>query len=322
MNIVKLKTLDYGNKISDSFTDFCLYADVEKLSSDLNNIKTVSSLNNGDTVFIPSWVEFPRYKLREYGTLHNINITRDPAKADVIVIDKIGMDKLCYNVNWNRYNTVVHKGLTLRASNYSNDGDYFTLSNVNLTYTEGIEKILNYPTKRFITIADLGKITNTQGITLTEKHFDSLSRMLTSANSSDQELAMEQLANCNFEQSLVKLWILYSLNKSTCDRSKFAKSVNFSNLINYFKGCGLNNSNSYSNLSYSSIIKTLCQAGVEIDIEDLDILREGLMAEIEEQITAYDSENQGFKIHTFDVEFTLKRKEPVIETVKVGLELA
>lgn len=321
MNVVKLKSLGYNNKVSADFRDFYLYSDIEKLSQDFNNVKTTSSLNNGDVVFIPSWVEFPRYKLREYGAIHNISITRDPAKADVIVIDKeVGNNLVYSNATWLRYNTTIHNGETLREYSYTRTGTHIDTSSVNNTFVEGIEKILNYPTKRFINIGDLSKLTNTQGIILTERHYESLKRMFTSANSEDVELAMEQLANCNFNESLVKLWILYGLNKTVCDRTRFAKSVNFSNLMNYFRSMKLNPSNYYSNFNFSNIIKSLFDAQIETSVEDLDILREGLQQEIEDSISGYNESDKGFKIHNFDVEFLLKIKQPVVEQIKTGLE--
>lgn len=319
MIVYKFKREGYRGEVSDTFDNYYKYSELENIQTKLRNIKTVSSLNNGDKVFIPSWVDFPRYRLREYGRIHNISITRDPAKADVIVINQKQQGLDCSNSY--KVNTISKNGEEVIKCQWSSGGAYLPSSNVNITLYTAIEDLNNYPTKRFIDIGTLSQLVSTHGIVLTEEHFDNLNRMLKTSNTEDVDLALEQMANCNYEASIVKLWILWNMNRNTCRGSGFSKSVNCQNILTFFESKGLTSYHSYGDATASDVIKELYTAKIPVDVEDLNILNELVKEQIEDSISGVNSDDIGFKIRNFDIEFFLEKPEYKELEQQVGLNL-
>ena len=320
MIVYKFKREGYRGEVSDTFDNYYKYSELENIQTKLRSIKTVSSLNNGDKVFIPSWVDFPRYRLREYGRVHNISITRDPAKADVIVINQKqqGLDySHAYKVS-----TTSKNGEEVVKYQWTSGGIYLPSSNVNVTLYSAIEDLNNYPTKRFIDIGTLSQLVSTHGIVLTEEHFDNLNRMLKTGNTEDVNLALEQMANCNYEASIVKLYILWNMNRSTCRGSSFSKSVNCQNMLTFFQSKGLMDYHSYGDASASDVIKALYSAKIPVDVEELSILNELVKEQIEDNISGVNSDNAGFKIRNFDIEFFLEKPEYKEIEPQVGLNFS
>jgi hypothetical protein len=114
-----------------------------------------------------------------------------------------------------------------------------------------------------------------------KERYDSIRRMFISTDDSDLKLAMEAMANSDYEKSSIYLLLLIEEFGPKMDGSKTKNHVNFKSLLKFFEITGL------SSLNLDGIIRSLLKRKL-LNTTNLEILRPKAMVILQDKVkTAY-----------------------------------
>jgi hypothetical protein len=275
--------LDYNN--TDGFKAFKRDLATKKT---LPVIKTFSPKKD-HKVYITDNVDIPKTKFKEFIKTKNVRITSNVEEADVIVInDKfdfiLNETNTCYYYKQSTESVLKKLDLSKfpELENYEhpfilstyhandklgNSGEYFKVQIIN--DTERIEKILS---KTLVSSIDIMKNIQADETVIDKEYFHQLNQMLQSSDTDNHVVAMEIMANSDYEKSYVYLSLLIHLNVDQIYESRTKRHVNFKGLLTYLKLAPGN-----LNINASTIIKNMHELNL-LTKETLDILRDELLA--------------------------------------------
>jgi uncharacterized protein YkuJ len=286
---------------------------------------TSTSLVAGDKVFIMPGVTIPRYKIRETGKEIGFDIVRSMSKATKIVYDKKQVmdemvdksSKMGINVNslkniLNNYNitlpelddTEIYENIDIDWTLYRmlrnldanlDTNHYYTYSYKDSSYKELIDDLI---ASNKILISDKDVIKQCNGSQpLTRESYNRLVTMF--GSSQNQEVALEFLCNCDYEQSM--LYILKLVSKFNFNGMRGTNHVNYKSFRTYMK-THWDIDPSYYGGDIMSIINKLADKG-KLKREYLNELKD----EILDHVKRY-GENQIFTISAIQMNETYKQR--------------
>lgn len=217
----------------------------------------------GDILYLLPGVNIPRVKLKDLTINLDIKVTRDPDKANIIIAGKNTVGKITDSKWYYKLSTKI----VCEKINESNL-DQFYIDNlstsINAINPEFI--YLNYSDARFInndvygssehlylinndhvniwntvchkTIFDeselLNNINGDTAIIIDEDMFINIKRMFESSDEDNTVLAMEIMANSNYQASIMYLLMLLDQFHRRIDNSNTKNHVNFKGMLSYF----------------------------------------------------------------------------------------
>jgi len=233
--------------------------------------KSSTELKGGEKLyFIPNCI-LPRFKLNKLKQADFISVVKNIQSADVVVYNENAISKLIskgreYIIQCKNYTQPLQdkidsereegnkslgnlentRDMTIKHSEDFIDVNYWILTydehknkpvissafwSIKESQIELLEFIITTD-KPFIQDKDLQKyITNS--VALDRKSYDELNEMLASSDNNNQVLAIELMANCDYETSLVYLLFLIKNNSQTIRNRKESSHVNFKSLLEY-----------------------------------------------------------------------------------------
>jgi len=248
---LNFKYNDYGNHIDYSIFKF-------NESPDLTNIKTI---------FINKKCKIYSIKLKAFLKKYNIKKVSDPNEADYFVIDKSHLQynnkisNLMYKISCKRFLERFEKDLinnhpniveTVKNSKckflFINGNiksllskEYLKLNESTFIHTSYEERIVDLDLfKRCLKYEAAGKFiepkylisaVNNLNPTITKESYEQLDSMFTSDDPGSQSLAMEIMANSNYNANLV--YILELIDKHYPILQNEKKNLNFKSLLQY-----------------------------------------------------------------------------------------
>jgi hypothetical protein len=289
-------------------------------------IKSKYSIKDNDVLYIDKSCTVPRFKLKEFCAEKNIKITRDITKATSIFIsddiikeyfnykslEKIPAKDFVYALNKKcPYHTDAIK---IKEIIESENLDfivigYYTYSNqldIKIDYSSDSLLVIddeNYDKFKVILQSnahhqnDLLKLLN-NSVTMDADMYKQMSQMLNTNDNANIKLAMELLANCDYEASAVYILLIFKNYGTTMWDSGFRHHVNFKSLLKFFDFDGRYK---VSRFDLDHIVNKLKSKNLMTD-ENLAIL----MPIAEQEIKEYNHFSY-FKVK--EIEFEEKEKE-------------
>ena len=255
-----------------------------KNSSDY--IKGTYTPTAGDRLFFTKDCTVPRFKVKTLCEKHNLSVTRDRSKATAIFIsDKFVEEYISKNWYYQcsaealkehikktpfSYNVQVINLIKFITDNnveklcfhyYNNDvfdinGFELDMKSNHIRYCtqENFDTIKDLFTGNITYIQDdILKILN-QDVVIDKEMYKQMDAMLQSGDNSNTKMAMEIMANSNYEHSAPYLLLLFKNHGYRIWDSGFRNHVNFKSLVEFF---GVNNRRGYTNLDLDEIINIL-----------------------------------------------------------------
>lgn len=236
----------------------------------------------------------------------------DPRYMDLITAIKNSERDDVY-VNAGVYNTLQAKtyfGIKL-YKNDPLDKDEATRSKIELSIhsLENLKMLESYyKDVRVYNQDDMLKLLNTGGVMNAEMH-ESIKRLFESTDNQNTKLAMEAMANCDFEKSCVPLLLLIKQYGQKIYQSGNRNHVNFKALCKFF------NIEDITRISLDTIINSLCAKKL-LSQSNLELL----MPLAAEQMKK-NSQLEHFKVAEVDVSEEVKTavSENILETTNVEI---
>lgn len=321
-NVMDLKF--YKDTFELGSPETTLYLTKKSYTTFENNIdQALKSSKNitGKTIYVAPGVNLPRTKLREYCVENNLKIVRDCNKADNIIISKKTTSAMLKDTYARSYTNSVEKVLSVFGSNpdffpcgteklkeliseYPNlcfDGQYdlsavfdeFTRTSdlsvryclKHSRYVDFFEAVVEEKLNLIPDISILGEVNKTGNLTIDSETFESLELMLKSTDVGNHSLAMEIMANSNYEESATYLYLLFKDYHYKMQSAQGYKHVNFSALINYL---GINR---HTDLHFDNIVSKM------VDKKLLD--KENLTALFDKCQGDFKNSSSYFHVNTF-----------------------
>lgn len=123
-----------------------------------------------------------------------------------------------------------------------NYGDFYTLTEEGVKAMKGERKVI--PQDKLL------ELINVNNVTMDKKMFDEIREMFLASDRNNRVLAMEIMANCDYNKSFLYLSLLFREFKSEIGSQRERNHVNFKALINFLDYPNLN---SYPNISIDDI---------------------------------------------------------------------
>ena len=270
---------------------------------DLFATKSTTTLKGGEKIyFIPNCI-LPRFKLNKIKEADFISVVKNIKSADVIVynenaIDKLISKKYSYYIQCEDYTPIIKEkiieakednpnistdkikdvlDLTIEHPNDFIDLDWWMLSTEDRSRYNGKQywtikeahlELLDFlvsTDKPFIQDKELQKYIS-NAVTIDEKGYEEISEMLESSDNNNSVLAIELMANCDYETSLVYLLFLLKNHGTTLKYKKECSHVNFKSLLEF-----LNTKRNWYYLNIDHIIQILSDHK-QINKENMDIV--------------------------------------------------
>ena len=220
-------------------------------------------LGKNSKLFIQEDCSIPRFKLK---TAVDVKTTTDYKKADWLIVSDIFLDKHCKKIHWacllkqEDIPDVIEKiERKLKTSLQADLAEYLLIlksveTDILLLYQskhrlsdfmdrQDIARVYHAPDDYLTYLIDnqdrvihesaIIKMLNS-GIVMDETLHNSLSKMLESGDPSNITLAMETMANCDYEKSMVYILLLIQDYGYHIRYSTTVKHVNFKSLMKYF----------------------------------------------------------------------------------------
>lgn len=232
--------------------------------------KSITELKGGEKIyFVPNCI-LPRFKLNKIKEADFISVVKNIKSADVIVYNENAIDKLInkrysYYIQCEDYTPIIKEkiikakednpnistdkikdilNLTIEHPDDFIDLDWWMLSSedrsryngkyywtVKENHLELLDFLVNTD-KLFIQDKELQKYIS-NAVTIDEKGYEEISEMLESSDDNNNVLAIELMANCDYETSLVYLLFLLKNHGSTLRYKKECNHVNFKSLLEF-----------------------------------------------------------------------------------------
>lgn len=246
---------DYYGNVNQQERTFLKVADYVQLNKYWESLftNTTKGLINKDRVFFVPGVEFPRYKLTEYGKTTGVTRTISEASATVIVLDK-ELFQSYFQINFDRHLYIDTGALSSKSTSifkkdksatYNYATDYSKVLDNYIAFNDAKNDAFiktlcfmeaNQGTFRIILVEDLTELVNATGLILDKSQFDSIDAMLRSKNNQNITLAMDLLSNVKYQDSIVKLTLLFANHYHNVIHGHPSKnSVNFKALLSFFE---------------------------------------------------------------------------------------
>jgi hypothetical protein len=251
----------------------------------------------GQKIYIPSYVNVPKTKFREYIKSKSVRLTTNLDEADIVVIDddfnyflKHETTRL-YSYMYSTKEFVellepLRPDITGMFKDYPHP--YFLVHNQVNRYFDDIlpdiqtryspakafddperaEKLLS---KVIVNSTDLMESMQKDETVIDRDYYKQLDNMLKSSDADNHVVAMEIMANSNYTKSCVYLMILIMDNYIAIDTSRTKRHVNFKSLLNY-----LNLNPGHLHVDINKIIYFMSEREL-LTIETLDILRDEVL---------------------------------------------
>ena len=238
--------------------------DIKTEMMDVNTFVNSSGYvpSKNDTLYLLPGVNIPRVKLKDLALNLGIRIVRDVEKANIIFAGKNSIGKMTSS-QW-RYSgpseVVLNKvkelcndqhyvdkletaiaatNATLVYSDYRSMRDYagkdyssaYTYS-VDNDYLDVYNRIQGLPIYDEAEL--IANINGDDSTVIDDQVFAQLTNMFDSSDSDNHVLAMEIMANSNYEKSILYLLMLIDENHRTIDNTNTRNHVNFKSMCGYF----------------------------------------------------------------------------------------
>lgn len=289
-------------------------------------IKSTYSIKDNDILYIDKSCTVPRFKLKDFCTEKNVKITRDITKAtsifisddvtkeyfDAKTVEKIPVKDFVYALNKKcQYHPDAIKVKELIESEKL---DFIIIGYY--TYVNQLDMKIDYQAYNVLIINDenydkfqlilqgnthhqndLLKLLN-NSVTMDADMYKQMSQMLNTNEDANIKLAMELLANCDYELSAVYILLLFKNYGSTMWDSGYRHHVNFKSLLKFFE---LNARYEVARFDLDHIVNKLKAKNLMTN-ENLAVL----MPIAEQEIKEYNHFSH-FKVK--EIEFEEKEKE-------------
>lgn len=285
---------------------------------------------DNDIFFINSDCSIPRFKLKTFCENNNCKVTRDITKATAIFVssdlveketkrsnyvdavkadefkdhlircypndryatDLVKLLNLCTDIDTVLASSYQFKELSSKISNLKPFSESFHYKLCSLDNYNKLNYIITHPNAYHQD--DLLKIIN-GSIVMDTEMYDQISNMLKSTDNNDTKLAMELIANLDYDSCAVYILLLFKNFGSKMWESGYRHHVNFKSLLNYFD---LNERYSITRIDLDDVVTRLKNKNLLTD----DVLKI-LMPIAEEEIKDYRPFNH-FKVK--EIEFQLE----------------
>jgi hypothetical protein len=242
---------------------------IEALDSSLNIIDSNGYVpNKGDKIYLMPGVNIPRVKLKDLTLNLGIKVVRSPEDATVVFAGrstggKITSSKWYYFINaeyaLNKLKVICSDQdyidrleLAINSTNVTRiameyhhaniiiDGDPWSDHEKDSNYIYHIENdyLDDYKALEGKSIYDeselLNQINGDDATIIDETVFLQLHNMFDSSDEDNHTLAMEIMANCNYQESIMYLLILLDKNNYQINNSRSRNHVNFKAMLSYF----------------------------------------------------------------------------------------
>lgn len=176
-------------------------------------------------------INFPRDKMNLLKESHNISIKRNAADADLILVNLKRLSEQYIEDYYNHYHARdIEKDVKVITGRYPyfNDDDYIDCPSyrVRSTLRKDAKKVYSYWLKnelnedllrdmiknpnKYIDVSTVHKILSAQMHALTDKEFYEMETAIQSDNLIDRQVAVNMLANCDYEESFDRIaYLMY-----------------------------------------------------------------------------------------------------------------
>lgn len=273
----------------------------------------------GDKIFFLPGCNVPRFKVKQFCETFDSSLVKYKEKANVKFIGPETVNELVRDLSYYRYekrailgylakHATAAKYQPLIQALYNSTSEFVTFeeygekeiietrgaigppikldnkghsNDLYFTDEKSYEQFVSMMTD--VELCDQNEILkriNTGGV-MDKERYDSIRRMFISTDDSDLKLAMEAMANSDYEKSSIYLLLLIQEFGSKMEGSKTKNHVNFKSLLKFFEINGL------SSLNLDSIIRCLLKRKL-LNTTNLEILRPKAMEILQDKVkTAY-----------------------------------
>lgn len=226
----------------------------------------------GDKLYFFQGTSVPRFKMKQFCKKYNVSIVRNPAKSNIKIIGSETVSNIItetqykYPVNIKSYIAWL-EGLgeeTITKENVKNLLHDASMSETGICYVDYsiVKQMYNeIPSSTQVLVVHDVEMYNLLSksqvysqdeilnklnvdIIMDEELFKSVKEMFKSPDIENVKVAMEIMANCNYERSASYLVHLLMLGAQRISESKVSNHVNFKSLLKYFSLGYLGNINS------------------------------------------------------------------------------
>lgn len=280
---------------TDTLIKLVTLQEVERVKKKYLAKFNTSSLPPNSKVYFCKKVDFPRYRLRDYGKDKNISIVRKIEDADIVIGDKTLFQKL---IPIHGYNEKKGKISFFMSSSYIDYYDYNKL----ITQMEVLDELYNY-TGDIMDVSDLRKIVCSEGLIFGLEEVKNINNMLRSTNINDVSIALEMIANSNLNENLVCNYFLLRLNSnlSNVKHNSFLNSVNYKAVKFFYDTINLNCEKNYNNY-VSVLVDELLNADITFTNTDLEVIHYFMEEELKSTHKFIESINISFNLPKKDCE--------------------
>lgn len=312
LNITSLN-IDKSNKIEQLSYELVYEVKNEKNITDF--VKDVYTPKAGDKLFFTKDCSVPRFKVKTLCEKKDLLVTRDRSKANAIFISndflKAFVDNYwLYSCSLETFIKFIEKtphvsnksmidmlGFIIDnkiekiAVNYHCHNKFNTVSNnldlvngnLRICTPENFEMVMGVLTSGNVYIQDdILKILN-QDVIIDKDMYLQISTMFTSTDNSNIKIAMEILANSNYEKSAPYILLTFMNHGHSIWDSGFRNHINFKSLVEFFD---LNGRRNYTHLDLDEIVDIL-KAKNFLTKETIDIFMPLAYSEIKDR-ASYD----------------------------------
>jgi len=201
------------NKNNVAFEKVCL------VNSNSNFIMQYAP-TKGDVIYIHPDSVIPRFKMKQFCETHEVKVTRDVKKANIIFSCKKAFESFTIS---------THSPHLFKKSSF-----YNFVSTYNLHfYNEFVEELYNFWLNKSYDEKALTSILN-NSLVLDQDMYEGLCNLFASSDTSNHIMAMESMANCDYRESASYLLLLFSEYYKQMYASKTRNHVNFKSLLQFF----------------------------------------------------------------------------------------
>ena len=236
--------IDYA-KIVHTAADINLELNIDVVEGDLrgnfpkhglsNNIITQYTPSVNDAFYFLPGVLVPRVKLKDLYAKEKIKNVRDITKATHVFCGAKTFDTITLDIvlvkDWNSIRPLRSNLIDYQVSMFD-----ITNSSQAFVYVKG-DYLEVYKSIQGLDLYDdqalMPHINGPDSVTIDEAMFQTLDTMLNSSDKDNRVVAMEIMANCNYQESLVHLCVLFHDHGHKISDMPSKNHVNFKSLVNY-----------------------------------------------------------------------------------------
>lgn len=312
MNIKTIVELDWDAKTGTITHEIhnIVFDDLTTLHSQLINSKEYVPTKGDKLYFLPG-CSIPRFKVKLFCETHKVALVKYKEKADKIFFGKDTLKDLFSSLSGYQYNKEEVLNYLKTKENISDE-----LVNIIESSTANIISIAYHLNNKldiesdmnddsFYEINDLDTLKYLQqsnvysdiqivnklntGTIMTQQDYDNIKALIESDDTTNLVLAMETMANFDYQESAVYLLLLFHEFGKVFYFNKFKNHINFKSLIKYFDIKNL------SNFTLNDIIDSLIKRKL-MNKKNLDMLMPNIHENLKES-----AKLEHFKIKEIDI---------------------